>query len=127
VIGGQLALLAASIALGVWRWYLLLWLLPMVTLLQALLRLRAVCEHGAVRDTATPWTAARTTLASPLVRWLVFPHDMNFHIEHHLYPSVPHYRLRDCHARLRAHGLYDGAELSPDFGSTLGKIFASPA
>jgi fatty acid desaturase len=123
----QYSLLGVSIVSGVWRWYLLLWILPEVTVLQVLLRLRAVCEHGAPRSTASPLQAARTTLASRWVKWLVFPHDMHFHIEHHLYPSVPHYRLRECHQRLRASGALDGAEVSPSFGATLRKIFADPA
>jgi len=127
VIAMQYLFLAAAIASGVWRWYLLLWLLPEVTVLQMLLRLRAVCEHGAPSSTASPLTAARTTLPSPLLRWLLFPHDVHFHIEHHLYPSVPHYRLRDCHERLRATGALDGAEVSPGVVATLRKIFADPA
>jgi fatty acid desaturase len=125
--GLQYLFLGIAIATGVWRWYLLLWLLPAVTVLQVLLRLRGICEHGAPRSTASPLTAARTTLATPLLRWLVFPHDVQYHIEHHLYPSVPHYRLRDCHARLLALGALDDAEVSPGLLVTLRKLFADPA
>ena len=126
VIALQAALLGASIALGVWRWYLLLWLLPLVTLLQAILRLRAVCEHGAARALSSPLTAARTTIAPAWVRWILYPHHMNYHVEHHLYPSVPHYRLAECHARLQARGLLDGAEVVPTMRGTFRKIFAPP-
>jgi fatty acid desaturase len=126
VTGVHLTLLAVAIVTGVWRWYLLLWLLPLVTVTQALLRLRAVCEHGAPRDTSTPYRAARTTLAPAVVRWFVFPHQMHFHVEHHLYPSVPHYRLHECHAALREAGLLDDAEVVPTFRQTLAKIFAEP-
>jgi fatty acid desaturase len=126
VLALALALLAASVATGVWRWYLGLWLLPLVTLLQALLRLRAVCEHGAVRDTSTPLLAARTTLAPLWVRWLLFPHHVSYHVEHHLYPSVPHYRLAECHRRLAAAGVLDGAEVVPTVRATFAKIFAAP-
>src|SRR5262245_32480378 len=45
-----LGLAATSIVAGVFGWFLLLWVLPLVTVLQALLRLRAICEHGAVPD-----------------------------------------------------------------------------
>jgi fatty acid desaturase len=123
----QYTLLGAAIGTGLWRWYLLLWILPEVTVLQVLLRLRAVCEHGAPRSTDSPLRAARTTLPSRWVSWLVFPHNVHFHIEHHLYPSVPHYRLRECHERLRAAGVLDDAEVSPGFVATLRKIYADPA
>lgn len=51
---------------------------------------------------------------------------MNYHIEHHLYPSVPHDRLPECHRELRATGALDGAEVVPSLRETLGKIFAPP-
>lgn len=118
-------LLAASIAFGWWRWYLVLWILPLVTLLQAILRLRAVLEHGAVDDVTTPLRAARTNLVPWWCAWLLFPHHVGYHIEHHLYPSIPHYRLRECHRRLGAAGLLDGAEVAT-VGAALGKVFAPP-
>jgi len=48
---------------------------------------------------------------------------VNYHIEHHLYASVPHYNLPRLHAELRRQGVLDRAEVIP-FGATLGKIFA---
>ena len=122
----QASFFAAALATGTWRWYLLLWIAPLVTVLQVLLRLRAVCEHGAVTDTTTPFTAARTTLAPIWVRWILFPHHMNFHVEHHLYPSVPHYRLAECHRRLAVHNALAHAEIVPTLRGTFEKIFAAP-
>src|SRR5258708_24340302 len=40
--------------------YLVLWILPLVTVAQAILRLRAIAEHGATTDFSSPLTAART-------------------------------------------------------------------
>jgi fatty acid desaturase len=118
--------LAASIATGLWPWFLLLWVLPLVTIVQLILRLRAVCEHGAVTDLTSPLTAARTTFAPWWVRWLLFPHDVHFHVEHHLYPSVPCYRLADCHRALHDAGLLAGAEQRTLAGA-LRLVFADPA
>jgi fatty acid desaturase len=126
VVAFQIAQLAVFVVTGAWRWYLLLWVLPLVTVLQVLLRLRAVCEHGAVTDTSHPLRAARTNLAPWLVQFFLFPHQMNYHIEHHLYPSVPHYRLAECHAAMQAEGLLEGAEVAPTFRACLKKIFADP-
>jgi len=113
----------AAFASG-WGWqYVVLWVLPGVTVLQAILRLRAICEHGAVTDYSSPLSAARTNLAPAWVRHVMFPHHVNYHVEHHLYPAVPHYHLPRLHAALVAHGILDGAEVRP-IGETLRRIFA---
>ena len=117
--------------------YGLLWLLPLVTVLQPILRLRAVCEHGAVTDLGSPLTAARTTLTrgarsgrmgdallNAVGRLLLFPHHVNHHVEHHLYPAVPHYHLPALHRLLHARGALAGAEVR-DLRETLGLVFAA--
>ncbi len=103
--------------------YLVLWVLPLVTVVQAILRLRAIAEHGATTDFSSPLTAARTNLASAWLRWLIFPHHVNYHIEHHLYASVPQYNLPRLHREMQRQGVLEGAEVVP-FEVTLGKIFA---
>lgn len=102
--------------------YLVLWILPLVTVVQAILRLRAIAEHGATTDFSSPLTAARTNLVPAWLGWLIFPHHVNYHIEHHLYASVPQYNLPELHRELASRGLLAGAEVVP-FGTTLGKIF----
>lgn len=126
VIAFQLAALALAAASGHLVEYLLLWILPLLTVVQAILRLRAIAEHGATTDFSSPLTAARTNLVSPLLAWLLFPHRVNFHIEHHLYASVPHYNLPALHREMVKHGLLEGAEVVT-FGRTLAKIFADRA
>lgn len=108
--------------------YAVLWLLPLLTVLQPILRLRAICEHGAVSDLSSPLTAARCnrtsgSLANWLGRVLLFPHHVNFHLEHHLYPAVPHYHLPRLHRLLRDKGALDAAEVR-DLAETWTLIFA---
>lgn len=108
--------------------YTLLWLLPLVTVLQPILRLRAIFEHGAVGDFGSPVTAARSnrTRGKPanwLARLLLFPHHVNYHLEHHLYPAVPHYHLPRLHALLRDKGALDSAEVR-DARDTWRLVFA---
>jgi fatty acid desaturase len=119
----HLTMLVLAISTGLWREYLLLWFIPLITIFQVILRLRAVLEHGAVTDYSSPLTASRTNLASPLVSWFLFPHKVNYHVEHHLYPSVPHYNLPACHQACRDAGMLEGAEVVP-IGEALAKIFA---
>ena len=114
---------AAAFAAG-WGWqYFVLWMLPLATVLQAILRLRAICEHGAVTDYGSPLTAARTNLVPSWLRYFLFPHHVNYHVEHHLYPAVPHYNLPLLHAALEAHGILDGAEIRR-LPETLARVFA---
>ncbi len=53
-----------------------------------------------------------------LGRALLFPHHVNYHLEHHLYPAVPHYHLPRLHRLLAAKGALDGAEVR-DLADTL--------
>jgi fatty acid desaturase len=111
--------------------YLVLWVLPLLTVLQPILRLRAICEHGATTDFSSPITAARSnrttgSLANWLGRWILFPHHVNYHLEHHLYPAVPHYHLPSLHRVLLSKGAIgpgSGAEVR-DISDTLGRVFA---
>lgn len=126
VIAVHLASLPVLAVTGWWDEYLLLWILPLVTIVQLMLRFRAVAEHGAVPDTGDVRRASRTNMAPFYVRWFLFPHHVNYHIEHHLYPSIPHYRLPACHRALAQAGVLAGAEVVP-FRETLGKLFAERA
>ncbi|HET7774488.1 MAG TPA: fatty acid desaturase, partial [Burkholderiaceae bacterium] len=130
VVGGQVLLPALAGLLFGWQGlglYLLLWVLPLLTVLQPILRLRAICELGAVTDLSSPLTAARTNelrgLSGLLARAVFFPLHVNYHLEHHLYPAVPHYRLPALHALLVQRGLLHGAQVLP-WPETLRVVFA---
>ena len=126
VVAVHLVLLTVFAWSGYLVQYLVLWVLPLVTVVQAILRLRAIAEHGATTDFSSPLTAARTNIGPAWLAWLLFPHQVNYHIEHHLYASVPHYNLPALHREMAARGALEGAEVVP-FGATLGKIFAERA
>jgi fatty acid desaturase len=131
VVAFQAGVPAAIALAGGWpalAKYLVLWVLPMVTVLQVILRLRAIAEHGAVTDLSSPLTAARSnrtrgSLANRAARAMLFPHHVNYHLEHHLYPAVPHYRLPALHALLAQKGVLAGAEVR-DVPATMRAIFA---
>lgn len=126
VIAFHLLLLAVFAWSGYLVQYLVLWVLPLVTVVQAILRLRAIAEHGATTDFSSPLTAARTNTGPAWLAWLIFPHQVNYHIEHHLYASVPHYNLPRLHREMLARGVLQGAEVVP-FRVTLKKVFAASA
>lgn len=131
VVGAHIAMPLLAYALAGWHGlavYLVVWILPLMTALQPILRLRAVCEHGAVSDLSSPLTAARSNRT--LGNWpnrvlgaVLFPHHVNYHLEHHLYPAVPHYHLPALHLALQRRGVLDDAEVR-DIPETLRMIFA---
>jgi fatty acid desaturase len=126
VIAVQVLLPVAIGLAGGWSWlwrYAVLWWLPLLTVLQVILRVRAVFEHGAPLDVNSPLKSARTNLIGPLARLMMFPHHVNYHIEHHLYPAVPHYRLPALHAALRARGVLEGADVRT-WGQTWQRVYA---
>lgn len=129
VLAVQLGLPMAAFALGGATGlakYAVLWVLPAATVLQAILRLRAIAEHGAPAGLDSPVAAARTHAGRTLVHRVLFPHHVGYHIEHHLYPAVPHYRLPELHAALRERGVLDGAQLST-FPATWRRVYADPS
>lgn len=46
-------------------------------------------------------TNSRVFFVNPLIRYLVFPFGMEYHLPHHMYCSVPHYKLKDLHEVLQ--------------------------
>ena len=124
VLGFHIAMPMAALAGGFLLEYLLLWFLPLITFLQPILRLRAICEHGAVNDLSSPLTAARTNRGPRWLMWLFFPFNVNFHIEHHMYPSIPFYNLAHAHREMVEHGVLGDAEVR-DVRETLKLVFAN--
>jgi fatty acid desaturase len=124
VVAFHVLMLLGTFVLGVGVEYVVLWILPAITVQAVILRLRAVAEHGAPSHTRSPFGAARTNIELPLwARVALFPHHVNYHLEHHLYPAVPHYHLPALHRALQERGALEGAEVR-DIPDTLHLIFA---
>ncbi len=89
----NLVMLCLAYALGHGWLYFTLWLVPLLTWQQLVLRVRNIAEHAVVRAPDDIFGNARTTLANGLERALVAPYWVNLHLEHHLLMWVPCYRL----------------------------------
>ena len=89
---------AATIALG-FPTVLYYWFLPLI-LAQPFLRALLIVEHTGCGEDRNGLTNTRTTLGSFPIRLLMW--NMPYHAEHHLYPSIPFYRLPAVHLQLRA-------------------------
>jgi len=94
-----LTVFVAAVALGFWKQLLLYWLVPVCTSFLFFEHIRSVAEHFAVERTHM-LNETRTVVGSIWERWLFAPYNINYHIEHHLYPSVPFFRLPELHKHL---------------------------
>ena len=99
----QLAYLASLVALLYFspvRWIIVYgWMVPMLAILPAILRLRSLAEHYAIPRQSI-LSGSRTVKAKWFEGFLIAPHNVSMHLEHHLFPYVPWHRLPELHNRL---------------------------
>jgi fatty acid desaturase len=91
--------LGALVYTGAWLEFALLWLLPLMTLVPAMVRLRTIAEHLLLSD-RDEIEASRHTDGTWFERWSIAPYNINVHIAHHLFPAVPYYNLPALHREL---------------------------
>lgn len=91
----------------------LVWVLAWMTTFQLATRVRAIAEHAMAPDTQDPLRNTRTTLVNPIERLLFAPNGVNYHLEHHLLMTVPHYNLPRLHHLLRERGALADAWIEP--------------
>ncbi len=94
------SIIIASIYFGFWQELLLYWVIPLLTAFSFFLYIRSVSEHYTNLTYENLLKGARTVVAPFWQRWLFAPYGINYHIEHHMYPSVPYYRLPELHQYL---------------------------
>ena len=99
---------AALAGAGAGGWFVLLWLLPRFVLLAPVDRLRLIAEHD-LESRADEFGRTRTVRGTWLERALFAPLNINFHVEHHLFPGVPLYRLPTLHRLLAQQPEYRAA------------------
>ncbi len=91
---------------------LALWLWP-VMVLSLLNSMRFVAEHY-----GTPWNAGqmagtRTVTSNPLTSF--FWNNINWHIGHHVYPTVPWYNLQELHRLIEPQIIASGAPVDKSY------------
>lgn len=114
------------------------WLIPVITFFNGVLWLRSLSEHYGNLGYDHPYNYSRTTLVNKVEAFILSPHNINYHIEHHLYPYVPYYNLDKLHRLLATqpvfstkahitHGIFKGLFkeiLAPVHGPTFAEMVA---
>ena len=95
-------ILAISVATAIWAWHPLpILIVGLPTIYGAWLFIFfGVTQHaGLQEDVLDHRLNTRTVYMNPIFRFLYS--NMNYHLEHHLFPDVPYYSLPALHAELR--------------------------
>ena len=115
----NLVLFGILAALGKPQYYLMFWLLPLLTWYMVVLRIRNIAEHAMVPDNDDPMRNARTTYASWIERAFLAPYWVNYHVDHHLLMYVPCFNLPLLHALLLAKGHREKMEIQQNYSAVL--------
>ena len=83
-----------------WKYFLMFWLIPWLSTFYMFQYIRSVAEHFGDLTYDNLLTSTRTVKSNLLERFLIAPHHVGYHLEHHLYPGVPFYNLPKLHKLL---------------------------
>jgi len=108
----SLALLSVLTGRPVLWYWVLLWAIPLLTTFPLYVLLRQFVQHsngGRGRLTNT-----RVFLGPSTVNFFLLPVGQDYHLPHHLFASVPHYRLRQLHDAMLQFPDYRSAAIEVD-------------
>lgn len=88
------ALAAGSVAAGSWA-LVILWIAPMFAM-KWVHQMQNTIEHLGLEHSDDILTNTRSTATNALMRWMCW--QMQYHTAHHMFPSVPFWKLRDLNA-----------------------------
>jgi fatty acid desaturase len=97
-----ITLLFCALAWATWytgdwwaSYFFLLWVLPLGTSFPLYMVLRQIVQHG---NGDRGWlTNSRVFLCHPFINFAVFPMGQDYHLPHHMFSTIPHYRLKQLH------------------------------
>ncbi len=100
------------------QWMVEGWLIPLIVAGQVA-NVRGIAEHGMTTG-GNELTDTRTVATHPLLSFLMC--NINYHIEHHLYPGVPWYNLPKVHRILEGELLAAGSSVYRSYASFLSDV-----
>ena len=101
-------LFSALTVLGLWKYFALYWVIPYLSTFFMFQYVRSVAEHFGELEHDHALTSSRTVKATAVERFFFAPHNVGYHLEHHLYPGVPFYNLPALHQLLMQEAEYKG-------------------
>lgn len=108
-LGFHAVLFTALTVFGGWKYYLLYWIVPYLSTFFMFQYIRSVAEHFGDLAYDHALNSTRSVKPNWLESFFIAPHNVGYHLEHHLYPGVPFYHLPELHRMLMALPDYSSA------------------
>jgi fatty acid desaturase len=102
-----LALIIVLTVFGWWPYFLLFWFIPYLSTFFMFQYIRSVAEHFGDLGRDHDLESSRTVKANWIEKFFMSPHNVGYHLEHHLYPGVPFYHLPKLHELLMQDETYN--------------------
>lgn len=111
-------LTAQSIVVAIYIYWCGLWgialygacyLFGLLAVFPVLVRIRTVVQHygDELKSEDRPLPFISRTTVAPILESVLVGARMDYHFEHHVYPTLPYYSLRKMHKKLKAAGLFE--------------------
>ena len=97
-----------ALRMGHGEWLIWYWMMP-ISVAVILSNIRALAEHMGTHGEGDAVLKTRTVTSNRLVSFLML--NLNYHLEHHLFPGVPWYNLPKVHQLLKPMYAARGAEV----------------
>lgn len=127
ILVAQLPLIAASIAVGRWWLWPLLWFGPWMTVWRVINRLRAIAEHGGMTRSKDRRLTTHHVRQSRLARFFMVPFNIGWHLAHHVDIAVPWRNLPALQRELEASGWVSETITWPSYRALWRALRARPA
>jgi fatty acid desaturase len=108
----NLALISLLVLTGNFWYYLLFWVCPFFLYIPFIFRIRSICEHFGIKKDKIDHS--RTMYPNLFDRiFLGLNWNLTYHLDHHLFPSIPSYNVKKLHALLLQNRDYkDNAQIT---------------
>lgn len=105
VIVFTVTLLTMLTVFNLWLYFALVWLVPLLFVVPVLVRIRTVAEHMLLTE-RNRLDETRHVDSNVVEGFFISPRNINVHVVHHLYPSIPFYNLLKLHKFLLSYQKY---------------------
>ena len=93
---------------GGWKYFGMYWAIPYLSTFFMFQYIRSVAEHFGELSYDHLLTSTRSIKVNWIESFFFAPHNVGYHLEHHLYPGVPFYHLPKLHKMLMEQPEYEG-------------------
>ena len=111
----QVVLFGVSIATGAPLVYVMLWLVPYLTVWRVINRLRSIAEHGGMQRSDDRRVATHSVQQSLLAKFFLVPFNIGYHLSHHVDSGIPFRSLPSYHRELARAGYVTPALEYPSY------------